>query len=267
MIVTLLSDFGAADFFVGAMKGAVLSVNREATLVDITHEIPAHDVQAGAWTLLAAYAAFPPATVHVAVVDPGVGSERRPLVVSAGGHLFVGPDNGLFSYVIEREGGAAFHLTRSEFFRPQVSSTFHGRDVFAPVAGALAQGIAPEKLGEPIADYVRLAPLRPRRAADGTLEASVIHVDRFGNCITNITPPDVAEGALRTGRAHLIVGGREVRRFQRFFAEGEGAPEPLFTIWGSAGFLEIAAFQSSAARLLGVGRGAPVRVAGGGGES
>jgi hypothetical protein len=127
--ITLLTDFGTADYFAGAMKGAILSINPQAVIADVTHEIPAQDVAAGAFTLLAAYGTFPEGTVHVAVVDPGVGSARRPIVVSAGGHLFVGPDNGLFTHVYDREPSfQAFHVTASQYFRQPVSTTFHGRD-------------------------------------------------------------------------------------------------------------------------------------------
>jgi S-adenosylmethionine hydrolase len=263
MIVTLLTDFGVADYFVGAMKGAVLSVNPRAQVVDITHEIPAHDIEAAAFTLLAAYASFPEGTVHVAVVDPGVGSERRPVVVAADGHFFVGPDNGVFGYVCERAGGAGvFHATETKYFRPSVSTTFHGRDVFAPLAGALSLGVAPPALGPPITDYERLAFPAPRRLPDGVLEGSVIHVDRFGNCVTNLTPGDLGglEGAADFS---LRVGGHEIRAFRRFFAEaqGEGGGEP-FVIHGSAGLLEIAVNLGSAARLLGLRRGQRVRVQG-----
>jgi S-adenosyl-L-methionine hydrolase (adenosine-forming) len=261
MIVTLLTDFGAADYFVGAMKGAALSVNPRAQVVDITHEIPAHDIEAAAFTLLAAYESFPEGTVHVAVVDPGVGSERRPVVVAAGGHLFVGPDNGVFGYVCERAAGArVFHATETKYFRPSVSTTFHGRDIFAPLAGALSLGVEPSTLGPPITDYARLAFPAPRRLPDGTLEGSIIHVDRFGNCVTNITREELG-GAEGAGDFCLRAGGHEIRAFRRFFAEarGGGDGEP-FVIHGSAGLLEIAVNLGSAARLLGLRRGQSVSV-------
>jgi len=188
MIVTLLTDFGTADYFVGAMKGALLSVNPRAQVVDITHEIPPQDIEAGAFTLLAAFEAFPAGTVHVAVVDPGVGSMRRAVVVEGGGHIFVGPDNGVFGHVYERVAPfRVFHVTNEKYFRPRVSETFHGRDVFAPVAGALAGGVRAEELGPSVEDFVRLPFARPSRDAEGALVASIIHVDRFGNCVTNIT--------------------------------------------------------------------------------
>jgi S-adenosylmethionine hydrolase len=260
MIVTLLTDFGVADYFVGALKGAVLSVNPQAQIVDITHEIPAHDVEAAAFTLLAAYESFPEGTVHVAVVDPGVGSQRRPLVVEADGHLFVGPDNGVFGYVCERAAHArVFHADEPRFFRNVVSATFHGRDVFAPLAGALSRGVKPETLGPSIGDFVKLPFPSPRPLPGGMLEGSIIHVDRFGNCITNITPAHlgVAEAG---GRLLLRVGAREIRSFRRFFADDAGASGEPFAIWGSAGFLEIAVYLDSAARLLDVRRGERVIV-------
>ena len=161
-LITLLTDFGTADYFVGAMKGVILSVNPDARIVDITHEIPPQDIAAAAFTLLAAYVAFPAQTIHLSVVDPGVGSARRPILVMAGEQFFVGPDNGIFSYVIDREPKAlVFHVNNEEYFRDPVSATFHGRDIFAPVAGALSNGVKPEKLGAEIDDYVRLTPLAP----------------------------------------------------------------------------------------------------------
>jgi S-adenosyl-L-methionine hydrolase (adenosine-forming) len=271
MIVTLLTDFGTADYFVGAMKGAVLSLNPAAQVVDLTHEVPAHDVAAGAFTLAAAFETFPAGTVHVAVVDPGVGSMRRAVVVEGGGQFFVGPDNGIFGLVYERLGDfRVYHVTNQSYFRPQPSQTFHGRDVFAPVAGALSKGIAPAAFGPHIEDFVRLALAHPLRLPDGTLDAAVIQIDRFGNCVTNISPRDLTDGE-RAGAARFLVGGREIGRVRRFYAECEiaedgsseaaGAGEP-FVIWGSAGLLEISVNRDSAARVLGVGRGARVVVRG-----
>jgi S-adenosylmethionine hydrolase len=260
MIVTLLTDFGTADYFVGALKGAVLAANPGARVVDITHEVPPFDVEAGAFTLRAAFETFPEGTVHVAVVDPGVGSARRGIAVEGRGHTFVGPDNGLFGHVYERVRPCrAFHLTNAKYFRREVSPTFHGRDIFAPVAGALSRGVRAEELGPEVFDFVRLPTSVAERAADGTLLGAVLHVDRFGNLVTNITPEELSDEAVARG-AHLVIAGREVRRFRRFFAEdAEGAGEP-FAVWGSAGLLEVAVFRDSAARVLGVGRGARVTV-------
>ncbi len=264
MIVTLLTDFGTADYFVGAMKGAILSVCPSAHIVDLTHGIPAHDVHAAAFTLCAACETFPPQTVHVAVVDPGVGSARRPIVVAGHKHLFVGPDNGIFSYIYAREPDArVFHLTNGNYFRPSVSATFHGRDLFAPVAGAIANGIEPRVLGEMVTNYTKFPLPTPKVLEDESLEASVIHIDHFGNCITNITARDLTDEHLRRG-VRLRINEHEIRSVRRFFAEsaaaGDDAKDQFFAVWGSAGFLEIAAYCDSAARLLGVRRGASVKI-------
>ncbi|HEX8473900.1 MAG TPA: SAM-dependent chlorinase/fluorinase [Pyrinomonadaceae bacterium] len=260
MLATLLTDFGTADYFVGAMKGALLRVCSRAQIIDITHEIPPHDIEAGAFALLAAYETFPSGTVHVAVVDPGVGSARRPILVATREHLFVGPDNGLFGYVYSREREfGVYHLTNEKYFRHNVDATFHGRDLFAPVAGALLNGVEPRELGERIENFVQLARPTPQRAADGTLHASIIHIDRFGNCITNISRSDLTNDNIARG-ARIVVGEHEVRSFRRFFADETDAPGEPFALWGSAGLLEIAVFRDSAARRLGIARGQTVKV-------
>ena len=260
MIVTLLTDFGTADYFVGALKGAVLASNPSARVVDITHEVPPFDIEAGAFTLRAAYGTFPAGTVHVGVVDPGVGSARRGIAVEGGGHTFVGPDNGLFGHVYARTGPVrVFHLTNANFFRREVSPTFHGRDIFAPVAGALSRGVRAEELGPEVFDFVRLPSAAVEKGADGTLVGSVIHVDRFGNLVTNITPEDLSVEAVARG-ARLRLRGREVRHFRRFFAEEAGGAGEPFAVWGSAGLLEVAVFRDSAARALGARRGDRVEV-------
>jgi hypothetical protein len=260
MIVTLLTDFGTADFYVGALKGAVLGANPDARVYDITHEVPAYDVEAGAFTLLAAFETFPEGTVHVAVVDPGVGSARRPVAVAGRGHTFVGPDNGIFGHVYERvRPFKVFHLTNESYFRSEVSATFHGRDIFAPVAGALSRGVRAEELGPPVEDFVRLPSAAPERLADGTLAGAIIHVDRFGNCVTNISPMDLGGREFARG-ARLIMGGREINSFRRFFAEGGETPGEPFALWGSAGLLEVAVFRDSAAQALGVRRGQRVEI-------
>jgi S-adenosylmethionine hydrolase len=260
MLITLLTDFGTADYFVGAMKGAILSVNASARIIDITHEIEPHDIEAGAFTLLEAYETFPAQTIHVAVVDPGVGSRRRPILVASENHLFVGPDNGLFSYIYERvESYGVFHLTGEKYFRHPVSATFHGRDVFAPVAGWLSKGVEPREFGTLIEDYERLAPLAPKSLQGGIVEARIIHIDRFGNCVTNLTRRELT-GEMIAGGACLKIKEQEVKDFRQFFADANASSDELFAIWGSAGFLEIAAFRTSAARLLCVERGQRVEL-------
>jgi S-adenosylmethionine hydrolase len=259
-VITLLTDFGAIDYFVSSMKGVTLSLNPNARIVDITHEIPSQDVESGAFTLLATYGSFPAGTIHVAVVDPGVGSSRRAIMVQAGGQFFVGPDNGIFSYICDRQPDhRVFHLTKEEYFRNPVSATFHGRDIFAPVAAALSLGVNTKELGREIKNPVRLQPLAPGKFENGKLKARIIHVDRFGNCITNVTQDGLLAEMTEAG-AQFMVNGTTIRSFKQFFAEETGNKDKLFAIWGSAGFLEIAAMNRSAAQILKARRGQEVTV-------
>jgi S-adenosyl-L-methionine hydrolase (adenosine-forming) len=256
-IITLLTDFGTQDYFVAAMKGVILSANPTAAIVDITHDVPPQDIHAAAFNLLAAYRDFPSGTIHVAVVDPGVGSSRRPILIECAEQVFVGPDNGLFSWICAREGRfLARHLTNEKFFRHPKSATFHGRDVFAPVAAALSKRVAAEEFGPLIDDLIELEPLTPRANDDGTLEAAIIHIDRFGNCITNLTAEQVANEANR--RTMLVVNDHEITGFREFFSADGDADDTLFMISGSTGFIEIAAQNSSAASILKVRRGQSV---------
>ena len=258
-IITLLTDFGTADYFVGVVKGAILTLNRQARVVDLTHDIAPQDIEAAAFTLLSAYKSFPKATVHVAVVDPGVGSARRGIVVAAANQFFVGPDNGIFSYIYDRESKfRIYELSNEEFFHETVSPTFHGRDIFAPVAAALSNGVKPAKLGPQVKDPVKLAPLTPK-LVDSRILSRIIHVDRFGNCITNITSEVLTQEMIDAG-AHLLVKGKKITSFRSFFAEKTGSRGGLFAFWGSAGFLEIAVFNRSAAKFLNVTRGESVVV-------
>ena len=248
-VVTLLTDFGTADYFVAAVKGVILTINPAVTIVDITHEIPPHDIESGAFTLMTCYRDFPAGTVHVAVVDPGVGSARRGIVVSAGSQFFVGPDNGLFSYILDRERShKTFQLTDDKYFRASASTTFHGRDVFAPVAAALSQGVKPNKFGPRITDEVRLRSLSPVKR-NAKLEGRIIHIDHFGNCVTNFTRADLPKPK------RLVVKRRVVEEFREFYADQEGSKPHLFGIWCSAGFLELSINGGSAAALLKAKRG------------
>lgn len=257
-LITLLTDFGTSDYFVSAMKGVILSINPDARVVDITHEIPAQDIEAAAFTLLAAYSSFPSGTIHLAVVDPGVGSARRAIVVETGGQLFVGPDNGTFSYLCECEPQArVFEVTNKDYLRAPVSSTFHGRDVFAPVAAALSTGIDLSDFGKQITNPMLLPTLLPEKSKNGTVKARIIHIDRFGNCITSITPRELTEKMIADG-AYLVVNGAKVKSFRNFFSEQGGRSTDVFGIWGSAGFLELAAKDESAAEILKAKRGQAV---------
>ncbi len=256
--ITLLTDFGNGDYFVAAMKGVILSYNPAACIVDITHDVPAQDVESAAFTLLAAHRAFPQGTIHVAVVDPGVGSDRRAILVKAAGQFFVGPDNGIFSYVCDESEPKVFHVADSIWFRQPVSDTFHGRDVFAPLAGWLSLGTSPKRVGKEINDYVRLPSLRPEISQSGDITGRVIHIDHFGNCVTNITQRELTD-KLIAGGFRVTIQGQHVDELRRFFAEETSAKE-VFCVWGSAGFLEIAVRNRSAADQLKIKRGDAVVV-------
>src|SRR5271167_1292814 len=192
-IVTFTTDFGLVDPFVGIMHGVVLNIHPETTVVDISHAVPSFDVLDGAWTIAQAYRFFPPRTVHVVVIDPGVGSRRRPIIVETDDYVFVAPDNGVLSLVEAREPKFSVrHITAERYFLQPVSQTFHGRDIFAPVAGWLSKGIAPREFGPEITDHVRV-PLPPvERVGENSLRGVVLKVDKFGNLITNISELDVA---------------------------------------------------------------------------
>ena len=253
-VISLLTDFGSADYFVGAVKGVILSINPAAQLVDITHEIPPHDIEAAAFTLLASYRSFPPSTIHLAIVDPGVGSKRRPVIIKTAAGTFVGPDNGIFSYILDQvDDYDVFHITAEQYFRAPVSNTFHGRDIFAPVTAALSNGERPGAFGPKLADPVVLPSLKPRKQKQG-LQGRIIHIDTFGNCITNFTEADISENP------EVLVKGKRIKTFKPYFTAPRGSSGELFGIWGSAGFLEIAANGKSAARLLHAKRGDPVKL-------
>ncbi len=242
MVIALLTDFGTKDYFVGAMKGAIFSISERANVVDITHEIPPQDTSAAGFTLRACYKNFPPKTIFVAVVDPGVGSDRRAILVETESYYFIAPDNGLLSFVFDEERNfRVYELTDQRFFAETVSRTFHGRDIIAPVAAHLSNGASPNEFGAAVENYIRFQTARPIKFADRT-EAAIIHIDRFGNLVTNLTKNDLPE------KFTLRIGGITINKLQNFFAEAEKGE--LFVIAGSAGFLEVAAFQSSAKEIL-----------------
>jgi S-adenosylmethionine hydrolase len=252
-MITLLTDFGLSDYFVPAVKGVILSIHPEAQIVDITHEAAAQDVRSAAFTLGACYHEFPAGTIHLAVVDPGVGSSRRAIVVDAGRYLFVGPDNGLFSFVYARETTVrVFQITETRFFRDPVSPTFHGRDVFAPVTAHLLRGTKPEEVGEEILDYVKFeipsSQLIESEAPKNLLKGALLQIDRFGNCITSFTAADLKLDQVNP-HTRFYFGGREIRQFGAFFAQIDNRDD-LFAYPGSAGFWEIALWCGSAAKLI-----------------
>ncbi len=255
-IITLTTDYGTNDHLAGVLKGVILRIVPNATLVDISHQVTPYDLLDGALTIGTAYQYFPPRTVHLVVVDPGVGTERRPILVSGGQQYFVAPDNGVLSLVYEREAAVSVrHITAAHYFLNPVSNTFHGRDIFAPVAAWLAKTYQTEALGEEITDYARFT--LPRAKATGsTLKGVVLRVDVFGNLLTNLTAENLPPATIASGKIALDIGGKRIEKLAQTFAQG-GAGEPL-AILGSSGFLEIAVNKGHAARVLGVNRGAEV---------
>lgn len=259
-VVTLTSDFGLSDHFVGTMKGVILGIAPGAKVVDISHAVPAYDIFEGAMTIASAYSYFPRGTVHVVVVDPGVGTSRRPIVAVAEDHVFVAPDNGVLSLIYEREGAVrVYQLTEKRYFLPDLSQTFHGRDVFAPVAAHLVNGVGPAQLGPEIHDQIRLPFAAPEVVAGRHMRGRVIKTDRFGNLITNMKRSDFAALLNETAQTCLIkVGEFTIAGIASSYAEG--APAKPIALFGSTEFLEIAVNQGSAAELLEAGSGTEVQV-------
>jgi S-adenosylmethionine hydrolase len=255
-VIALLTDFGLRDHYVGAMKGVILALCPDAILVDVLHEVPPQDVAAGAVALDSAYRYFPAGTVFVAVVDPGVGSERRPIAIGAGRWSFVGPDNGLFTYVLEAQPQASVRLLANPLFYglPQ-SAVFHGRDLFGPAGAHLARGLPLEEVGPVVADPVRLALARPRRASDGW-EGRVLSADRFGNLVTNLLEADLVALAGRELSALEVVLDERVLPLVRTYSD---VPEgQACALVGSSGRLELAVNRGRADGLPGATPGGRV---------
>lgn len=248
VVIALLTDFGTRDYFVAAMKGAILSINPQVIIVDLTHEISPHDAKLASFTLRACYKEFPPKTIFVTIVDPGVGSSRRAILVETNKYFFVAPDNGLLSSVFEEEKDFhVFELTNKKFFNQNISPTFHGRDIFAPVAAHLSKSIVTNEFGREITNFVHFKTDKPQKISKNETEAEIIHTDNFGNLITNLTKNDLPE------RFVLEIKEIIIEKYLEFFAQaGKGE---LFMILGSAGFLEIAAFKDSAKKILNVKAG------------
>lgn len=287
-VITLTTDFGVADGYVGTMKGVILSIAPASQLVDISHDIQPANVRQAAYVLSTAAPFFPPGTVHVVVVDPGVGSARRPIAVRTERAFYVGPDNGVLSYPLlqgdrapltgrpsEASRGQApaqapdphgtsgpicpavsvVHLDREELWLPTVSRTFHGRDIFSAVAARLASGVRFEDLGSPISDAVTFPLPRPQRLADGSIRGEVLHADRFGNLITDIPGQWLSVAP----SWQLVIGGRTIWGLSETYAS---APRgELLALTGSEGLLEIAVREGSAARVLHAGAGSVVLAA------
>lgn len=257
-IITLTTDYGTNDHLVGVMKGVILSINPDVHVVDITHGVLAHDVLDGALTIGQAYKYFPPKTIHIVVVDPGVGTQRRPILVASDQHYFVAPDNGVLSSVYDQtEALYVWHIISEHYFRQPVSKTFHGRDIFAPVAAWLSKSWQTSAFGEPVTDFVRFAIPRPKTSGNA-IKGIVLRVDQFGNLITNFRVEDVPALASADGKCTIKAGNAVIKKVVPTFAEG--ANGEAVGVIGSSGYLEICINKTSAARALGIGRGAEVSV-------
>jgi S-adenosylmethionine hydrolase len=255
-VITLTTDYGTNDHLVGTLKGVILKINPDITIVDITHHVTPYDLLDGALAIGSAFSYFPPKTIHVVVVDPGVGTERRPILASADNQYFVAPDNGVLSLVYESDPNVVVrHANAEHYYQQPVSKTFHGRDVFAPVAAWLSKGWQTAAMGEEIQDYKRFALPKPK-ATDGVLKGVVMRVDSFGNLVTNFRQEDLPEGITPGGAVKLQIGTHGVTRLVDTFALGN-ADEPI-AYFGSNGYIEIAINKGNAAKTLGLGRGAAV---------
>jgi S-adenosylmethionine hydrolase len=257
-LITLLTDFGLLDGFVGVMKGIIYSICPDVHIVDITHAVPPQDILAGALVLERSIPYFPPGSVHVAVVDPGVGTERRPMAAQIGSQWVVGPDNGLFSLLYalaERQGQVVrgIYLDQPRFWRSQISNVFHGRDIFAPVAAHLANGVTLAELGSPLADPVRLVVPQPQRIPHGW-RCQVVSVDYFGTLQLNLTRSDLQDASIK----QVSLAGEVIEGLCTAF--GERPPGALMALMDSSDHLSIAVVNGSAAKRLKTGVGAEALV-------
>jgi S-adenosylmethionine hydrolase len=266
-VITLTTDFGTSDAYVGVMKGVILGINPNVQVVDITHAVPPQDIHEAAFLIHSAYRYFPKGTIHVIVVDPGVGSDRQAIVCQTDHAFFVCPDNGILSYLlpeIENDEEQLWHVVAIQnraYYLPEVSQTFHGRDIFAPVAAHLSLGVLIDDIGPPLQNLVQLS-LPPLTISNDKLTGGIIKIDSFGNAITNISESELIHlgnaSTRGTSNYEVTVGSTQLKRLNRIYAESEiGAP---LAIIGSSGMLEIAVNGGSAAQVLGLKHGDTVTI-------
>ena len=254
-IITLTTDFGLTEHYVGVMKGVIYSIHPDAQIVDITNAVQSFDILDGAIAISQSYSYFPVDTIHVVVVDPGVGSARRPILARVGQHFFIAPDNGVLSLIYEQEERISIrHITAEHYFNQPVSNTFHGRDIFAAVAAYMSKGVETAKFGEEIADFTRFVAPKPKAVAPNSWKGIVLKTDKFGNLITNFTPRDVPQ--ITSGNFKLTLGKAEITKLRSSYAEG--AQGEIFAIIGSSGFVEISTNRGAASRVAGADKGSEV---------
>jgi len=253
-IITLTTDFGLQDYYVSAMKAVILGIAPDVRFVDVSHEIPSQDIMAGSWVIKNSAMLFPSNTVHVVVVDPGVGTDRDAIALRIDDQYFIGPDNGIFSILTEQKDYRAVRLTNQTYWGKDTSNTFHGRDIFAPVAAHLSKGVALEELGEPITKLVTYRWAEPIADKDG-LQGWVIHIDKFGNLITNLSA-SLIENAIGSRSVKIYVGNTILDEIVTTFGSvPEGEPAAFI---GSSGMLEVGINKGDAREMLGVQKGAQI---------
>ncbi|MEX5218645.1 MAG: SAM-dependent chlorinase/fluorinase [Nitrospira sp.] len=259
-VMTLLTDFGTRDYFVASMKGVILNINPQARIADLSHEVAPHDIAGAAYLLKSCYRYFPDGTVHVAVVDPGVGSNRRPLLISTSRYFFIGPDNGLFTYVCDEETGVEIRQIENRQYRlDSQGSTFDGRDLFAPAAAWLTKGQAVSSFGRLLTTYERIPTAAPGWDRQ-VMAGQIMHVDHFGNLISNLTSFELKEvrGVTKRAASSLRLGGQTIEGLVSSYSDGDsGVPQALIN---SNGQIEVFVREGNAAELLGIGRGARIEL-------
>ncbi len=259
-LITLLTDFGERDYFVASMKGVILNINPQARIVDLSHHVTAHDVTDAAYLLKSCYRYFPDGTIHVAVVDPGVGSQRRPLLVSSSRYFFIGPDNGVFTHVCQEESGVEVRQIENRQYRlDSDGATFDGRDLFAPAAAWLTKGQSIGSFGRLVPNYERLS--IPEPAWDKHVMAGqIVYIDRFGNLISNLTAYHLKEVRSLTKRPdpYVRIGGHTIDGVGRSYAEG--SPDQPQALMNSNGYVEVFVKEGRAAERLNVSRGARIEL-------
>jgi S-adenosylmethionine hydrolase len=256
-VITLLTDFGTKDYYVASMKGTILNINPQCTLVDITHHVSPHDITEGAFILANAYSSFPKGTIHLSVVDPGVGSPRAPILLVTTNYFFIGPDNGLFTLALKKEKvRKGIVLTNPKYFLSHRSTTFHGRDLFAPVAAHLSMGIKPEVFGPILDSWVEIEFEKPG-IRGRALIGKILHIDAFGNLISNIDDQKLFNH-VRGDSFVIRVGKKSVQGLKKAYWEGK-KNEPIALI-GSGGFLEVSIREGNAQKVLKVGKGDKIEI-------
>ncbi|MBI4848418.1 MAG: SAM-dependent chlorinase/fluorinase [Nitrospirae bacterium] len=261
-MITLISDYGLKDSFVGMVKGVILGINSQAKIIDITHNIERHNIYEASQVIGMCYKYFPPATIHLVVVDPGVGGDRRPLLVITEDHYFIGPDNGIFTQIFEKEDSNFFkviHLNSAHYFLPAKGSTFHGRDIFAPVAAWLSKGVDSHKFGERINDYIKISLPKPVLSNNSTISGEVVSMDHFGNTITNITIDTIAQLAPVDSKHKFQVTYQDKQLpFVNCYVESQD--QTLSATINGFGHLELFIKQNHAAELFNIKIGDPVSI-------